>query len=183
MSKVLTDTVTKAKELVSKKLAEQKIEMTMETVEEALSVLKGAVMIVYPMGLPPHDPIKMELENREDLTGQQASKLVIPEHSMALWWANKELHDEKLLCDYCGKNERTKLGVKIQKAGMSAPAREPVVTEEQQKQLMARAYRRQEELKKLNEAEDDECLGREWADSGQLKRQLGGFQNIRIGPR
>ena len=49
MSKVLTDTVTKAKELVSKKLAEQKIEMTMETVEEALSVLKGAVMIVYPM--------------------------------------------------------------------------------------------------------------------------------------
>jgi len=183
MAKVLNDTVAKAKELISKKLAEQKIEMTMETVEEALSILKGAVMIVYPMGLPPHDPIKMELENREDLTGQQASKLVIPEHSMALWWANKELHDEKLLCDYCGKNERTKLAVKIQKAGMSAPAREPVVTEDQQKELMARAYRRQEELKKLNEAEDDECLGREWADSGQLKRQLGGFQNIRIGPR
>ena len=58
-----------------------------------------------------------------------------------------------------------------------------MVTEDQQKELMARAYRRQEELKKLNEAEDDECLGREWADSGQLKRQLGGFQNIRIGPR
>jgi len=183
MAKVLNDTVAKAKELISKKLAEQKIEMTMETVEEALSILKGAVMIVYPMGLPPHDPIKMELENRKDLTGQQASKLVIPEHSMALWWANKELHDEKLLCDYCGKNERTKLAVKIQKAGMSAPAREPVVTEDQQKELMARAYRRQEELKKLNEAEDDECLGREWADSGQLKRQLGGFQNIRIGLR
>ena len=49
MAKVLNDTVAKAKELISKKLAEQKIEMTMETVEEALSILKGAVMIVYPM--------------------------------------------------------------------------------------------------------------------------------------
>ena len=58
-----------------------------------------------------------------------------------------------------------------------------MVTEDQQKELMARAYRRQEELKKLNEAENDECLKSEWADSGALKRQLGGFNNIRIGPR
>ena len=65
----------------------------------------------------------MEFEDREDLTGQQASKLVIPEFSLALWWANKELHDEKLLSDYCGKNDRTKLAVKIQRTGMSAPAR------------------------------------------------------------
>lgn len=28
-------------------------------------------MIVYPMGLPPHDPIRMELENQEDLSGTQ----------------------------------------------------------------------------------------------------------------
>lgn len=43
----------------------------MEMVKEALDQLRGAVMIVYPMGLPPHDPIKMELENREDLSGTQ----------------------------------------------------------------------------------------------------------------
>lgn len=183
MKTVLTETVGKAKEMISKKLVDQKIEMTFETVQEAISIMKGAVMIVYPMDLPPHDPIKMEFENREDLAGQQASKLVIPEHSIALWWANKELHDEKILSEYCGKNDRTKLAVKIQKTGMSAPAREAVVTEEQQKELMARAYRRQEELKKLNEADDDDCLKAEWADSSALKRQLGGFQNIRIGPR
>jgi len=28
-------------------------------------------MIVYPMGLPPHDPIKMEFDNEEDLSGTQ----------------------------------------------------------------------------------------------------------------
>ena len=33
--------------------------------------MKGAVMIVYPMGLPPHDLVKLELDNEEDLTGTQ----------------------------------------------------------------------------------------------------------------
>jgi len=40
-------------------------------VKEALDILRGAVMIVYPMGLPPHDPIKMEFDNEEDLAGTQ----------------------------------------------------------------------------------------------------------------
>lgn len=43
----------------------------MEMVKEALDLLRGAVMIVYPMGLPPHDPIRMELEDKEDLAGTQ----------------------------------------------------------------------------------------------------------------
>lgn len=45
--------------------------VTMDMVKEALDQLRGAVMIVYPMGLPPHDPIRMELENQEDLAGTQ----------------------------------------------------------------------------------------------------------------
>ena len=49
MKKVLTDTIAKAKDMISKKLVDQKVEMTLETVQEAISVLKGAVMIVYPM--------------------------------------------------------------------------------------------------------------------------------------
>lgn len=28
-------------------------------------------MIVYPMGLPPYDPVRMEFENKEDLSGTQ----------------------------------------------------------------------------------------------------------------
>ena len=84
---------------------------------------------------------KAEFDNREDLSGQQASKLVIPELQCALWWAQKELQDGKKLADYCGRNDRTKIIVKIQKIGQSAPAREAVVTEDQQKEMMARAYR------------------------------------------
>lgn len=42
-------------------------------VQDALDLLRGAVMIVYPMGLPPHDVIRQEFENTEDLSGTQAS--------------------------------------------------------------------------------------------------------------
>lgn len=45
--------------------------VTLDLVREALDQLRGAVMIVYPMDLPPHDPIRMELEDREDLSGTQ----------------------------------------------------------------------------------------------------------------
>lgn len=50
--------------------------ITMDLVKEALDQLRGAVMIVYPMGLPPHDPIRMEFENQEDLTGTQVTEIL-----------------------------------------------------------------------------------------------------------
>src|SRR5687768_2748274 len=45
--------------------------MTLAQVQDAIQILKGATMIVYPMGLPPHDPVSAELENNEDLSGTQ----------------------------------------------------------------------------------------------------------------
>lgn len=51
--------------------ADKNIPLTSEIVKEALDQMRGAVMIVYPMGLPPHDLIKQELENTEDLSGTQ----------------------------------------------------------------------------------------------------------------
>jgi hypothetical protein len=35
-----------------------------KTIKECLAILSGAVSIVYPMGLPEYDPVRMELENR-----------------------------------------------------------------------------------------------------------------------
>lgn len=53
------------------KQVEASVCVTMEMVKDALDQLRGAVMIVYPMGLPPYDPIRMEFENKEDLSGTQ----------------------------------------------------------------------------------------------------------------
>ncbi|XP_041657107.1 cilia- and flagella-associated protein 298 [Cheilinus undulatus] len=183
MKEVLMKTVEEAKALISKKQVQANICVTMEMVKEALDQLRGAVMIVYPMGLPPHDPIRMEFEDKEDLTGTQASLQVITEDECQLWWAAKEMQRGKKLQDYIGKNEKTKLVVKIQRKGQGAPAREPLVTDEQHKQMMMNFYRRQEELKKLEEADDDSYLDSEWSDRQALKKQFQGLTNIRWGPR
>ncbi|XP_028277782.1 cilia- and flagella-associated protein 298 [Parambassis ranga] len=183
MKEVLMKTMEEARALVSKKQVQANICVTMEMVKEALDQLRGAVMIVYPMGLPPHDPIRLEFENQEDLSGTQAALQVIPEDECQLWWAAKEMQRCKKLQDYIGKNEKTKLVVKIQKKGQGAPAREPLVTDEQQKQMMMHYYRRQEELKKLEEADDDSYLDSEWSDRQALKKQFQGLNNIKWGPR
>lgn len=61
------------------KQAQANVCITMEMIKDALDQLRGAVMIVYPMGLPPHDPIKMEFEDQEDLSGTQVdSRICIP---------------------------------------------------------------------------------------------------------
>uniref|UniRef100_A0A8C4TGV2 Uncharacterized protein n=1 Tax=Erpetoichthys calabaricus TaxID=27687 RepID=A0A8C4TGV2_ERPCA len=84
-------------------------------VRNALDQLRGAVSIVYPMGLPPHDPIRLEFEDKEDLTGTQMALQIIEESESQLWWAGKELKRGKKLSDYLGKNEKTKIIVKLQK--------------------------------------------------------------------
>ena len=53
----------------------------------------------------------------------------------------------KKLKDFVGRNEKTKIVAKLQKKNQGAPSREPVFSEEQQKEMMAYAYRKQEEMK------------------------------------
>lgn len=45
--------------------------MTEDIIQDALDKLRGAVMIVYPMNLPPYDPVRLEFEGNEDLSGTQ----------------------------------------------------------------------------------------------------------------
>ncbi|KAJ6662403.1 hypothetical protein lerEdw1_011816 [Lerista edwardsae] len=139
MKQVLKATVEEAKALVSKKQVQANVCVNMNMVKDALDQLRGAVMIVYPMGLPPYDPIRMEFEDKEDLSGTQK--------------------------------------------GQGAPAREPVISNEDHKQLMLFYHRRQEELKKLEENDDDSFLNSEWADSHALKRQFHGVKDIKWRPR
>ena len=47
--------------------------MTENLLCDTLDKLRGAIMIVYPMNLPPYDHIRMEFEGNVDLTGTQVS--------------------------------------------------------------------------------------------------------------
>ncbi|GAB5576306.1 cilia- and flagella-associated protein 298 isoform X1 [Prionailurus iriomotensis] len=196
MKEVLKKTIEEARAIISKEISSLRLHphtalkqveagvcVTMEMVKDALDQLRGAVMIVYPMGLPPYDPIRMEFENKEDLSGTQAGLNVIEESEAQLWWAAKELRRTKKLSDYVGKNEKTKIIVKIQQRGQGAPAREPIISSAEQKQLMLYYHRRQEELKKLEENDDDSCLNSPWADNTALKRHFHGVKDIKWRPR
>ncbi|RZC38366.1 UPF0769 protein C21orf59 [Asbolus verrucosus] len=179
MQDVLNNAVKDAKEKISKNLVIQHKCLDMKTVQEAINILKGATMIVYPMRLPPHDIIRMEFENIEDLSGTQASLEVIDPTVAQLWFCGKEMYrDGKLIGDYVGKIENCKVIVKLTKRGQGPPAREPIMSEEQRKQFMLHAYRRQEELKKLEADDDDTYFNSEWADSNNLKKTFHGLKNI-----
>lgn len=183
MADVINKTRNEAKEQVSKNLVSANKCLTYVDVQDALDKMRGSVMIVYPMGLPPHDNVKMELDGVEDLTGMQASKEVLDEKETSIWWASKEMLPEKTLETYVGKNEKTKIVVKLQKRGNGAPSREPALTDQEQKALMAHYYKKQEEMKKLDIDESDVHLNSKWADPGQLKRQFQGLDNIKWGGR
>lgn len=72
---------------------------------------------------------------------------MIDEKLAQLWFSGKELLPGRKLKDFLGNNEKTKVIVKLQKRGSGRPAREPLMTEDEQKQFMLHAHRRQEQLK------------------------------------
>ncbi|KAG8136566.1 putative C21orf59-like protein [Naja naja] len=126
--------------------------------------------------------LKATIEEAKALISKAALEIV-EEPEAQLWWAAKELKRTNQLSDYVGKNEKTKIIIKIQKKGHGAPAREPVISSEEHKQMILFYHRRQEELKKLEENDDDSFLDSEWADSHALKRHFHGVKDIKWRPR
>lgn len=123
---VISRTVDDAKALVSERQVSMKVVASSKALEDAINNIKGATMIAFPMGLPDYDPVRQILENRESLEGA-AQLQVVDESNASLWCFNKELVRDKLLCEYVGRNEKTKVVAKLQKKGAGAPQREPVV--------------------------------------------------------
>ncbi len=46
-----------------------------EMIRDALDKLWGAVTIVYPMNLPPYDPVRLKFEGNEELAGTQVKSV------------------------------------------------------------------------------------------------------------
>lgn len=183
MGVVLGRAADEARAIVSRGQAECGVALTESKLLEAVSLLRGAVMIVYPMQLPPYDPIRMELEDREQLAGTQAGKEVIEPALAQLWFSGRELEAGKVLSDYVGRNEKTRVVLKLQRRGQGAPAREPLLSEQQQKQLMLAEYRRREELRRLDADRDQTHLDSGWSDPGSLKRAFHGLSNVSWRPK
>lgn len=176
-AKVIEQTLNEAEQLISKDKVQQNIFITDKQLEEAIQNVKGAIMIAYPMGIPDFDPVQEIIDNNEDLSGTTEGKEVLDENTATLWWAGKELKRGKLLFDYLGRNEKTKIIAKLQKPNQGAPVREAPLSEEDQKNLIAYYYKKQEELKKLEENEEDDYLEAEWSNPKALKNSFIGVNN------
>lgn len=149
---------------------------------EQFDIVRGLMMMAYPgfHGLGKWEPIWVILENQEEFDEKMDLTDDLSVENTTLWCVNKELQNGKTLADYFGKNEKTKMVVKAVKKGGGAPQREPMIDEETHKKMLAFYHKKNEEGKKLDEADDgDQYLNSAWANSGQLKQQLHGQQNIK----
>merc|ERR1719230_1638396 len=164
-----------AEQYVDKKRAKARQATDTAGLDDKLANLSGAVTMAYPMGLPSWDAVKVALElapHDGGLDGTPAQGGVLEPATASLWCAGREFVRGETVGDRLGKNEKTKVVAKLQKPGAGAPAREPVVSEEERKAMMAHYFKRQEEMKALAEANDDDYLASSWADPKALKKSL-----------
>jgi len=177
LQQVLNKVAEDAKQAISTAQVRAKIPLAAALLEEKINMMKGAVTMAFPMGLPAYDPVRIALED-ETHTAQLYGERQLDPETAQLWWASKEFLREQTVGDRVGKNEKTKIIAKLQPPGSGPPAREPAVSEDERKAMMAHYFRKQEELKRLAENNADDYLNSSWADPSALRKQLNGTANI-----
>ncbi len=179
MKEVLVKAAAEVEKMVSTENVKAGKPLDWPVIKEALDIVRGAVSIVYPMGLPSFDPVRMELENVEELEHDSPrAREVIDPAEATIWFASKELSRKETLSKYLGKNEKTKVVVKLSTTRAGQPASESWMDEEAQKRLALENFKRMEELRKLERDDDDSYLNSAWADGSALKKKFQGLDNI-----
>eukprot|EP01086_Lenisia_limosa_P006301 TRINITY_DN25027_c0_g1_i1.p1 TRINITY_DN25027_c0_g1~~TRINITY_DN25027_c0_g1_i1.p1 ORF type:complete len:299 (-),score=56.12 TRINITY_DN25027_c0_g1_i1:113-916(-) len=136
--------------------------------------IKETVEKAFPEGLPAFEPVHGLLSNVALVSDLD------PETSMG-WWCSKSMDRSKLLSDVVGKNEKTKIILKMTKKGSATPVQEPTLDPVAQQNMVKYWHQKQEDEKKMAEsALDDDHLSSEWANPNGLRSQLNGTNNISL---
>lgn len=170
----LTEVVEQAKKLVSNDNPDIKKLLLKEDLKEIILLFRGAVMIAYPgyHGLPEWDPVWLILEEKMNYPAMYPDCEWIDEKKAALWWARKELLPGHCLHNYVGKNDKTKIVAKLMEKGKGAPLAEAPIDKETHAKMLSFYHRKNEEMKKLEEDNEDDYLNSAWANPNNLKGQL-----------
>ena len=175
INKKIMEAVNQAKEYLSPKRAESRQITTADELNKLIQLMYGGVMIGYPAyhGLGEWEPCRVLFEDKSDiLKKDEPNQDYFQFDNTCLWYAGKELERGKLLCDYIGKNEKTKVVVKFTKKGSGAPVREPLIDKETHSKMLQYYYKKQEEEKKLQNENEDSYLDSQWADPKQMGKRL-----------
>lgn len=157
----------------------RKISLSLAKLQEKLDLMRGVVMMCFPMGLPEHDTVRQTIEGADGLAGTGAGESILDEGTSELWVASRMFDRSQLVSDRLGRNEKTKVVAKLQKPGAGPPGREAAISEEEKKAMMAHFFKKQEEMKQMAESSEDDYLHSSWADPKQLQRSLRGQGNIK----
>uniref|UniRef100_A0A7S4N8L1 Uncharacterized protein n=1 Tax=Odontella aurita TaxID=265563 RepID=A0A7S4N8L1_9STRA len=178
-AETLMRTTNDLEEYVDKAQVQKRIALTENDINDKLANVRGSVMMAYPMGLPEWDTAKLALDSLDGLEGTSVGKEILDKNATSLWVAGKEFQRGQFVSDRLGKNEKTKVLAKLQRSDDGPPAREPIVSEDERKAMMAHYSKRQEELKRLAESEEDDYLNSSWADPKEMKKSLQGLGDIK----
>ena len=179
---------------------EQKLDSKPEEVKALIDTIKGGVMMVFAKECSGTDAQKrlaevIDQETVSDVDRSKAHRILsiiddgavtedIVQGSAMLWWSGKPLARDAELSKYTGRNDKTKIVVKVTSEGAGAPPREPAIDMKTQNEMMAFWHRKQEEQKKLVEDDDISFGNSEWANPNGLRTQLRGMDGgIKFKPR
>ncbi|KAL0235459.1 hypothetical protein GEMRC1_002041 [Eukaryota sp. GEM-RC1] len=132
-------------------------------------------------GIPDCDPLFDLYSLPNDLTDYSIYPSLSGQYkkpdSISLWWAGKKFDERKSISDYAGRNDKTKILVKVTGKGSGAPPSEKAIDGETEKKLMAYYYRKQEEMKSLKDFDSFDNSS-SWADPNALRSSLTGIGNV-----
>jgi cilia- and flagella-associated protein 298 len=179
----LSDTIERvamdAEAVLDKNNVDRKVAVTLRILQEKLDNIRGAVTMAYPMGLPEWDSVRLGIEGTGGIEGTAAGQEILNADTAELWVASRDFNRSQTVGDRLGTNEKTKVVGKLQKSGGGPPGREPGVSEDERKAMMAYYFKKQEELKQLAENSEDDYLNSKWADTKGLQRSLRGQDSVR----
>ncbi|ORC90388.1 uncharacterized protein TM35_000081860 [Trypanosoma theileri] len=177
---------------------EKRLLCTQEELDAIIAAFKGGAMILFPEECSGADAPRrlaklLDDDNIPDTTRSKAHRLLsiiddgattedILQGTAIMWWSGKPLDRTADFTKYLGKNEKTKITVKLTAKDAPPPPREPVVDAKTQAELMSYYYKKQEEMKKMIEDEDLSYGNSAWANPQGLKSQLHGFEGVKYRP-
>ncbi|KAL3770834.1 hypothetical protein ACHAWU_006393 [Discostella pseudostelligera] len=181
MAEILQREVESLEAYIDKQQVQNKIALTMDCIEEKINNVRGAVAMAYPMGLPEWDSARRVIDDSIDnLKDTNLGSSLIDAKDAALWTCNKEFLRGTLVSDRIGScNEKTKVIAKLTRKGAGPPARESIISEAERNAMTAYYFQRQEELKRLAQADEDDYLNSDWADPKGMKRNLQGLNDLK----
>ena len=151
----------------------EKVTSTYDEIDDMINAVRDAAK-----GLPNLETLRTALEEPMEKLNLQG--YVADERNATLYAFNKEFLRGQLVSDRLGgTNEKTKVICKLTLKDAGPPPREAIVSEAERNAMAAFYFKRQEELKRLADADEDDYLNSEWADPKGMKRNLQGLKDVK----